>query len=295
MKKIYYLAFALIMTFAACETEEVSTMESTANSPEESIGDVSALDEQEVDIEQLEGIQSQFLSELSDLDLEQIGNIDLQAVDLRNSDEGLESGKGKRRPRITSLCLVKDADRCPFEDRQPTSNMWWPENDTDFFNTTAYFSSTRYHRMIFATFSNGTALIRGITKMNDGKCKVYVNVWLRDKQTYEEFSANGGEFKLEPGCASQAANEEELLYYEIDNERSWLYSKGSDCLGQGCFGLEQRGENLRGQLGPNGAAFDSNIGDNGFSNWGWITDKHSGERLWVMDFDFRLRCCRGYH
>ena len=144
--------------------------------------------------------------------------------------------------------------------------------------------------MIFVTFSNGTALIRGITRMNEGNCKVYVNVWLVDKQNYEEFSANGGEFKLEPGCASQAANPEELKYYKVASRYSWLYALGGDCLGQGCYGLEQRGENLRGQLGPNGAGFDSNIGEHGFSNWGWITDRHTGERLWPMDFDFRLKC-----
>jgi hypothetical protein len=149
--------------------------------------------------------------------------------------------------------------------------------------------------MIFVTLSNGTALIRGITSMNDGDCKVFVNVWLKDKQNYDEFSSNGGEFKLEPGCASQAANPEELQYYEVNTKRSWLFAYGEDCIGQGGFGLEQRGENFRGQLGPNGAAFDSNIGANGYSNWGWITDKKTGERLWVMDFDFRLWCYTGNH
>ncbi|WP_350291677.1 hypothetical protein [uncultured Croceitalea sp.] len=308
MKKYYLVAMAIIVTIVGCETEEVSSTKDAIDSSIDVSSETEAIVEQEnenvtfdeeIEIEEFEEIQNQFFSELEDLDLTELDNLNLDVVDLRNDEQfgNAASSKGSNyyRPRITSLCLIKDADRCPNEGRQPISNMWWPENERDYYNPTTYFSSSRRCRMLFATFSNGTALIRGITNMNDGNCKVYVNVWLKDKQKYDEFTSNGGEFKLEIGCASQAANPEELLYYEIDNKRSWLYSWGNDCVGKGCFGLEQRGENLRGQLGPNGAAFDSNIGAHGFSNWGWITDRHTGERLWVMDFDFRLRCCPRYH
>lgn len=304
MKKYYLVAMAIIVTIVGCETEEVSSTKDTIDSSidvsiEAEEESENIIFEEELEIEEFEAIQNRFFNEVEDLDLGELDNLNLDVIDLRNEEQSgkgpLSKGRHHYRPRITSLCLVKDADRCPFEDRQPSSNMWWPEDEEDYFNPSTYYSSTKYYRMIFATFSNGTALIRGVTTMNDGNCKVYVNVWLKDKQNYDEFSANGGEFKLEPGCASQAANPEELKYYEINSKYSWLYSFGSDCVGQGCFGLEQRGENLRGQLGPNGAAFDSNIGAHGFSNWGWITDRHTGERLWVMDFDFRLRCCPRYH
>ena len=303
MKKINILAIAVLFAMASCENDAVTdtagTIDAASDTELVTSQETADLDSEEVDlsIEDFEQIQTEFFNEVNELDLSQVGDLNLEMVDFQNSDLGsggeeINMGRYHHRPRVTSLCLVKDADRCPFEDRQPKSNMWWPENETDFFNPTTYFSSRRHKRLIFATFSNGTALIRGITSMNDGNCKVYVNVWLRDKQNYDEFSADGGEFKLEPGCASQAADPAELHYYEIDNRYSWLYAWGGDCVGQGCFGLEQRGENLRGQLGPNGAAFDSNIGAHGFSNWGWITDRHTGERLWVMDFDFRLRCCK---
>ena len=308
MKKFSALFILAILVFVSCENEELSTVDETDSSLEtvtetELVNDQESTieNEEEIEIEEFEQIQRQFFSEINDLNLGEIENLNLTEVDFQNSEQEvsdkspISTGKYRHRPRITSLCLITDADRCPFEDRQPASNMWWPENETDYFNPTTFFESSKYCRMIFATFSNGTALIRGITTMTEGNCKVYVNVWLKDKQTYDEFSANGGEYKLEPGCASQEANPEELLYYEIDSDYSWLYAWGNDCIGQGCFGLEQRGENLRGQLGANGAAFDSNIGALGFSNWGWITDRHTGERLWVMDFDFRLRCCRRYH
>lgn len=302
MKKLSILFVAAIFALSSCENEEPTSVDETIDSSIEEINEQgNVVIQEELEIEEFEEIQNQFFSEVDDLDLSGIEGLNLEIIDFQNEDqasgkENVYSGKYKRRrPKVTSLCLVKNADRCPFSDRQPAANLWWPENEKDFFVPTAYFASNRYHRMIFATFDNGTALIRGTTRMNEGKCKVYVNVWLKDKRTYDEFTAIGGEFKLEPGCASKAADPAELLYYEFDSKRSWLYSWGKDCLGKGCFGLEQRGENLRGQLGPNGAGFDSNIGEHGFSNWGWITDKHTGERLWVMDFDFRLRCCPKYH
>ncbi len=304
MKKFNALAIIAVFAMVGCENEEISTtleQVDTGLDTELVVEQETTAVEEEIEIEELEAIQSQFLNEIENLDFLKSENLSLAPLDFENSelvseeDMSLGHYKKKKRRKITSLCLVKDADRCPFSDRQPSANLWWPENETDFFVPSAYFSSTKYHRMIFVTFNDGTALIRGTTSMNDGKCKVYVNAWLKDKRTYDEFTAIGGEFKLEPGCASQEAVPGDLLYYEMDSKRSWLYSWGSDCLGTGCFGLEQRGENLRGQLGPNGAGFDSNIGAHGFSNWGWIIDKHTHERLWVMDFDFRLRCCPRYH
>ncbi len=303
MKKFSVLTAALIFALYSCENEEIPSVDPTIESSEETElipeqGNAST--QEELQVEEFEQIQSQFFEEVEGLNISEIESLNLEALDFQNAtiiSEDVSSSKGRyrHRPRITSLCLVKDADRCPAQDRKPTSNMWWPEKANDFDNPTTFFSSKKYHRLIFATFSNGTALVRGITTMNEGNCKVYVNVWFKDKQTYEEFTANGGVFKKEPGCAAQVTNPADLHYYEMDSKKSWLYSWGDDCIGKGCFGLEPRGENLRGQLGPNGAAWDSNIGENGFSDWGWITDRHTGEHLWVMDFNFRLHCCPAYH
>jgi len=302
MKKFIPFFCILFVAFVGCETEDLSSVTETQESAVE-IED-SSLDPDEVDFDE---IQSSFLGEVEGLSLDGLDLSIIESADL--NEEGFDKGFNisstryhSSRPRLTSICLVKDADRCPFEDRQPTSNMWWPESETDFFNPTAYFSSTRYRRLIFATFSNGTALIRGITTMNEGDCKVFVNVWLKNRKTYSEFSDMGGEFKLEPGCASQAADEEEIVYYEINPRRSTITAWGNDCLGTGTFGIEIRSDDrpngnpdpnvpmFGAQLGINGAAFDSNIGALGFSTWGFVTDRYTKERLWVLDFDFRLWC-----
>ena len=293
------------MTFVACENENFpsSILEETSESDELSVD----VDEDELNVDEIDFIevQNEIFNEIEGLDLEGIQDLDLIDIsDLNanlNKNTEISKTRHSNRTRLTSLCLVKDADRCPFGDSQPASNMWWPENETDFFNPTAYFSSTERKRMFFATFSNGTALLRGITTMNDGECKVFVNVWLNDRKTYSEFIDMDGEFKREIGCASQEANPEEQVYYDIDASRSLLYAWGGDCLSEGLFGLELRGNdrpsdpnsitsNFRSQLGVNGAAFDSNIGAFGFSTWGFITDPYTGEQLYVMDFDFRLWC-----
>ena len=137
--------------------------------------------------------------------------------------------------------------------------------------------------------------------MNDGHCKVFVNVWLKDRRTYSEFTAEGGEFRREPGCVSQIAIPQDMVYYDIVSSISTITAWGNDCLGNGTFGLEIRGDGrpsdpntesniLGAQLGPNGAAFDSNEGALGFSTWAFVTNRYTGERLQVLDFDFRLWC-----
>jgi len=296
MKKLVPI-FMLVAALVGCESEDPTSVTETPEPLVET--EVSA----EVTTDEIQEIQQIFLDEIENLDLKEIENLDFETIQVSDlNDAGFSqktSETGRHHRTLTSLCVVKDADRCPFGDQQPVSNMWWPENDNDFFVPSAYFSSSNRCRMIFATFSDGTALIRGITLMNEGDCTVYVNVWLKDRQSFDEFSATGGEFKLEPGCASQEANPQDLAYYDIDASRSWIYSWGDDCLGSGAYGLELRGDeapdNFRAQLGTNGAGYDSNIGAFGFSSWGYITDWHTNERLWVMDFDFRLQCCPANH
>ncbi|MFK7814062.1 MAG: hypothetical protein AB8B59_16310, partial [Maribacter sp.] len=74
-------------------------------------------------------------------------------------------------------------------------------------------------------------------------------------------------------------------------------STGSDCLGEGIYGLEQRPDpndlntpNFGVVVGPGGALWDSNVGANGVAAWAWITNRETGERLWISDFNFLIDC-----
>jgi len=191
-------------------------------------------------------------------------------------------------------CLVLNVDRCPYDDRQPASNFWWPETETDYFNPDTYFSSTDEHYLVFTENEDGTATIVG--SVIRGECVVEVNVKLKDRKSWAEWWAEGGEHKKE-GCAGLASSSEDMSYYVIDSENSTLTATGGDCIAEGTFGLEQRPDpnndntpNLGAHVGPNGANFDSEIGADGLSTWGWITNNQTGERLWVMDFNFKFDC-----
>ncbi|MGB7394293.1 MAG: hypothetical protein WA913_07870, partial [Pricia sp.] len=186
---------------------------------------------------------------------------------------------------------VFDADRCPFPDQQPMANLWWPENEEDFYTPEAYFSSNEDHKMVFTEYDDGTANLKGSTAM--GTCTVEVDVWFKDRTSWADWQAAGGEFKRE-GCAGDEANEEEMNFYVIDSEKSTFIATGGDCLGEGEFTLEQRPDpadpdspNFGAHVGPGGANFDSHIGELGMSTWGYIVNSE-GERMWIMDFNFLL-------
>lgn len=217
-------------------------------------------------------------------------------IEQYNAQENLETLKStsSTEVEISNECKVIDADRCPFEDQLIPANLWWPEIDNDWFNPNTYFSSTDDHQLTFTKYIDGTANIKGSTVR--GTCIVEVDVWLVDKKSWAVWEAEGGSHKVE-GCAGDATNPEDLSFYVIDAERSTLNAAGGDCLGEGSFGIEQRPDpddlntpNFGAQVGPGGANNDSRIGAVGLSTWAWITNKETGERLWIMDFNFLIDC-----
>lgn len=195
----------------------------------------------------------------------------------------------------SSECMVIDADRCPFGDQQPTSNFWWSKTQdvSDYFNRETYFSSTDAHKLVFTKYDNGTAKITGTT-INTLGCIVTVDVKLIDMKTWGQWSAEGGGHKKE-GCAGDASNSEDMVFYVIDSENSSIVASncGDD---NGTYGVEQRPDPLTdnakfgSHFGPGGANYDSNIGAIGLSSWAYLTDPSTGERLWKVDFNFRVAC-----
>ncbi len=192
-------------------------------------------------------------------------------------------------------CIVIDADRAPYGSQQPSSNFWWSElaDGTDYFNADTYFSSTASDGLVFREYNDGTANILGTTV--SGTCVVTVDVWLKDKKTWTEWSDLGGEHKKE-GTAGNASNSEDMNFYVIDSVRSSLSASG-DCVQPGDFGLEQRPDpndtstpNFGAHIGVGGANYDSDLDAVGLSTWGWLTDVTTGERLWLIDFNFKIEC-----
>ena len=191
-------------------------------------------------------------------------------------------------------CLVLNVDRCPYGETQPPSNFWWPEFETDYFNPDTYFASTDEHFLVFTENEDGTATIVG--SVIRGDCVVEINVKLKDRMSWAEWWAEGGGHKKE-GCAGIASSSEDMSFYVIDSENSTLTASGGDCIAEGTFGLTQRPDpndqntpNYGAHVGAGGGNFDSETGAPGLSTWGWITDIQTGERLWVMDFNFKFDC-----
>ncbi|WP_179344819.1 hypothetical protein [Winogradskyella ursingii] len=189
---------------------------------------------------------------------------------------------------------VIDADRAPFGSQQPTSNFWWSESPDadDYFDASTYFSQNEDNQLTFTEYSNGTANITGSTVR--GTCVVTLNVWLKNKKSFAEWSAIGGEHKKE-GTAGNASNSDDMNFYVIDHTRSTVSAAGGDCVQEGNFGLTQRPDpndpdtpNFGAHVGPGGANYDSNVGADGLSTWGWLIDPVSCDPLWLIDFNFRI-------
>jgi len=195
---------------------------------------------------------------------------------------------------VTQVYNTIDADRDPFGSQQPNANFWWsetPEGD-DYFNADTYFGSAEGQNLVFTEYDNGTANITGTTI--SGTCVVTFNVWLKHKKTWDEWSAIGGEHKKE-GTAGNASKSEDMNFYVIDQTRSTVNAFGGDCVQEGTFGLAQRPDpndpntpNYGVHVGPGGANYDSNIGADGLSGWGWLIDPVTYNPLWLMDFNFRI-------
>ena len=221
------------------------------------------------------------------------------------SNINLEKGKGNQNNNNQNdddddadyiECSIIDADRSPFGAQQPVSNFWWSETPAgdDYFVADTYFSQDADNSLVFREYDNGTAQIFGSTV--SGTCVVNVDVWLKDKKTWNEWQALGGEHKKE-GTAGNASNSEDMHFYVIDDELSTISASGGDCVQEGDFGLEQRPDpddpntpNFGAHIGIGGANFDSDLAAIGLSTWGWLTDLDTGERLWLIDFNFKIEC-----
>ncbi|NNE31021.1 MAG: hypothetical protein HKN40_01495 [Winogradskyella sp.] len=220
-----------------------------------------------------------------------------------NSLLDIEKKKKKKKPNVTTSvanfteCNIIDADRAPWGDRQPTSNFWWSETPeaTDYFNANTYFSQDSNHNLVFREYEDGTANILGSTVR--GTCVVEIDVWLKDKRTWEEWQAfHDGDHKKE-GTAGNASNSEDMSFYLIDSERSTVSALGGDCVQEGEFGLRQRPDpadvttpNYGAHIGVGGANYDSDLNAIGLSTWGWLTDVNTGADLWLIDFNFKIEC-----
>ena len=195
---------------------------------------------------------------------------------------------------VTQVYNTIDADRDPFGNRQPNANFWWSENAAgdDYFDASTYFGAAEGENIVFTEYANGTANITGTTI--SGTCVVTLNVWLKNKKNWDEWSAIGGEHKKE-GTAGNASNSDDMNFYVIDHTRSVIVAAGGDCVQTGTFGLTQRPDpndpntpNYGVHVGPGGANYDSNIGADGLSGWGWLIDPVTCDPLWLIDFNFRI-------
>jgi len=218
-----------------------------------------------------------------------------QTEQIETQDDNLLEKSRHSQPNYTE-CNVIDADRSPFGSQQPNANFWWSElaDGTDYFNADTYFSSTTSNGLVFREYENGTANILGTTV--SGTCVVSVDVWLKDKKTWAEWSALGGAHKKE-GTAGNASNSEDMNFYIIDSEISSISASGSDCVQTGDFGLRQRPDpedfdtpNYGAHIGIGGANYDSDLNAVGLSTWGWLTDIETGADLWLIDFNFKIEC-----
>lgn len=227
---------------------------------------------------------------------ESIETLDENLLEVSAKKKGKDKKKLQQSAPDFTECNIIDADRSPFGSRQPAANFWWSETPgaTDFFNSDTYFSQDAYNTLVYREYEDGTANILGTTV--SGTCVVTVDVWLKDRKSWAEWSALGGEHKKE-GTAGDASNSEDMSFYVIDSVRSEISATGGDCVQTGVFGLEQRPDpndpstpNFGAHIGVGGANYDSDLNAVGLSTWGWLTDKTTGERLWLIDFNFTLEC-----
>ena len=271
-----FLLLAVLVVFASCQnesTEDQALEERQAELRFDKDGNV--VSDGELDKEL-------FFNETS----EEMNNNVLMNVGMSNLNS---SGAA-----VEQVYTVIDADRDPYGDQQPTSNFWWSEtpDGTDYFDGSTYFAAADGENLVFTEYTNGTASLVGTTM--SGSCVVTLNVWFKDKKTWDEWSAIGGGHKKE-GTAGNASNSEDMNFYIIDHTKSTMTANGGDCVQEGTFGLTQRPDpndpntpNFGAHIGPGGANYDSNVGALGLSTWGWMIDPVSCDPLWLMDFNFRL-------
>ena len=189
---------------------------------------------------------------------------------------------------VLRKCTVVNADRCDAGGNS-YGNFWWPDAVNG--HASGFFASNGENGLMFQEFNNGTASITGYTKLGDCIAEIYVV--LKDKKDWNTWSAGGGQFKSE-GCSQAVAND--LHYYVIDGEKSYVTSYGTDCMEEGTYKISQRPDpndpytpNYGVHIGPGGALWDSNVGSEGLAGWGWIGPK-GDEKRWIFDFNFTIDC-----
>ncbi|WP_203258641.1 hypothetical protein [Hyunsoonleella ulvae] len=208
-------------------------------------------------------------------------------------NELTDKNKRIKEPKVIKECKVVDLDRCDLTGY--TANFWWPEQNGNW--TQGLFHSDENNNLYFKEYDNGTAHISGSTILGD--CIVSVDVWLNNRLDWEAFSSveNGGSFKDEENDCTDV-DPTSLHYYVIDSSRSTITATGGDCYQEGTFGVEQRPDpnddstpHFGVIVGPGAGLFDdSDINAYGLSTWGWLTDLATGERLYIIDFNFNLEC-----
>ncbi len=265
------ILLAVLVTFASCQKE--------SNEPQES--------------ERLDALRFENGIVVSDgeEDKELMFNAESETIKGNNGMFAMTEKSGSAD--VKQVYTVIDADRAPnSNDGQPISNMWWSITGTDYDSPSSYFSTVGDDNLVFTEYEDGTAHLVGTTV--SGTCSVDLDVWFKDKKTWDEWEAIGGGHKKE-GTAGNASNSEDMSFYVIDDTRSTVTASGGDCDMTGTFGLTQRPDpndpstpNYGSHIGPGGANYDSNVGALGLSAWGWFTDLSTGEHLYIMDFNFRL-------
>ena len=275
MKQISKLfLLAMLVVFASCQNESTEEQAAEEQRAELRFGnDGNVISDGEEDKELMFNENSEVLNDNT-----------IMNVGMSNLNNGVA---------VAQVYDVIDADRAPFGHRQPVSNFWWsetPEGD-DYFDATTYFGAGS-ENLVFTEYVNGTAHLTGTTM--SGTCVVTLNVWFKNKKTWAEWQAIGGDHKKE-GTAGNASNSADMNFYVIDHTRSTVVAAGGDCVQEGTFGLTQRPDpndpntpNYGAHVGPGGANYDSNIGANGLSTWGWLIDPVSCDPLWLIDFNFRI-------
>jgi len=190
--------------------------------------------------------------------------------------------------------IVVEADRCSED--IPDYNFWWYQPTIPFVDQ--FFASSENAPLTYTEYDDGTINVKGITNSVSSTCMVKVDLWLKDKKTWEEWQAADGEFKDETadGACSGAVAEDQS-YYVIDGERSFIKIIG-DCYegAMGKYRLLQRPDpndpdtpKYGAVIGPGGAIWDSNEGALGLSTWATIADM-DGNGLYLVDFNFLIDC-----
>ncbi len=206
---------------------------------------------------------------------------ELNGINAKGKKEKVKSSS----PEVVKDCKVVNADRCELNGYAPSS-FWWPNEGEG--GPQGLFSVSDDYQMTYVEYADGTINIKGKTELNG--CVADIDLWLKDKKNFEDWSAGGGLFKDEIESSSCSDVVAELLnYYVVDETRSSMIATGCDDR-DGEYTISHRpiDERYAFQVGPGGALFD--IGnDFGVSGWASAINKATGESH-ILDFNFVTEC-----